>query len=714
MDKRPIICAALSAALAAQAAEVTNSVGMRLVPIHSGEFVMGQDGAREGAPAHRVRLTRPFALAATEVTRGQWKAVMGAEPPDLGLKDQTDQHPVVGVTWFDAVGFCKKLSAKEGTTYRLPTEAEWEYACRAGTNTAYSFGPKPDLAKMVCEADPKERHLPIIHTRSSPVVVGSTPVNAWGLHEMHGNVHEWCYDWFDGEHYVQDLLTRLFSTLSEEDRTKYANAETQGNGTAGTEREKVFQDRFAPDYPTGAEIERRKTPRLELALRIARSDPIGPARGQAGKRAIRSGGWGQPAQHCRAASRFGADPLWRNQAIGFRVLREENSSGLAANLVYPQPPGEVDIPGYGRLPEILVTPAGMRFILVKPGTFRNGMTKEEAKDLSVNLHPPRQVTFTKPYYLAATVYTRAVTAMNGAGNTALGDQALHPASYEEDRPHTQPMYDAIELMLVMSLRDGRLYRLPTVYAWEYAARAGTTTIYYFGNDLGRYFEYEFHRGQGEGDHPRHVGRKLPNPWGFFDLLSNTTQWLSTPAADMDLNPGQPLTDPVGDPIGRPRTPELTYLRRGDGYRYRIAPCGWANLGTKFGNYRNCSRIGGFRLAFDADQVSTRPVDAAWSQQILELRVANFVAGGDYGLTWVARTKTNAGVNGGEGSGTEAIEYYRRVLSIDPGNQAARAGLNRVKAELLPMWREKCTGNAPALAAIAQNERQVNELLAMKP
>jgi formylglycine-generating enzyme required for sulfatase activity len=145
-------------------------------------------------------------MGATEVTRAQWKAVMGADAPDMGLKDQTDQHPVVGITWFEAVEFCKKLSAKEGKTYRLPTEAEWEYACRAGTSTTYSFGDKPDLSRMICENAQKDRDKQVINprfgwsryppvtypsvvpTRSSPVTTGSAPANAWGMHDMHGNV----------------------------------------------------------------------------------------------------------------------------------------------------------------------------------------------------------------------------------------------------------------------------------------------------------------------------------------------------------------------------------------------------------------------------------------------------------------------------------------------------------------------------------------------
>jgi formylglycine-generating enzyme required for sulfatase activity len=710
----------ISTTLVLSAGGQTNSIGMKLAPIRPGEFVMGQTGVREESPAHPVTITRPFALAATEVTRGQWKTVMGAEPPDLGLKDQTDQHPVVGVTWFEAVEFCKQLSAKEGQTYRLPTEAEWEYACRAGTTTAYSFGPKPDLATMVCEADPRERNQPLLRTRSGPVVAGSTPANAWGLHEMHGNVHEWCYDFFHGESYVETLITRFMDSLPEAERAQWANPQKDASGYG-----------FRPDCPTGEETERKITPRLAKALEAPLMDPLGPARGQADQRVIRGGGWGQPAVHCRSASRFGADPLWRNQAIGFRVLCETASPGLAVAMVFPAAPGTVD----GR-PEVVVTPAGQRFILVKPGSFQMGISPDEAAAIKAGnistafaATPMKKITFTKPFYLASTMYPKCVTMMAGLSGSygswvptvadlpQRGERTpnVHPWPYECDRPDTAPWYDAVDRILVMSLHDGRSYRLPNLAEMEYATRAGTTTAWYWGNDASRYFDYECLRGPGpsggDGDQPRHVGRKLPNPWGFYDTLCNSTQWTSTP---FDAPPPDGATDPVGDPIGKPATAATIYARRAVGYRYQMGVCGSSSLDRKFGNYRNCTRVGGFRLAFDADQVSTRPVDAAWRQQILELRVANFVAGGDYGLTWLARTKINTGTNGEEGYGAQAIEYYRRVLSIDPVNQAARAGLNRVKAELLPMWREKCAGNAPALAAIAQNEKQVDELLAARP
>jgi formylglycine-generating enzyme required for sulfatase activity len=700
----------LGAVLTMQAADINNSVGMKMMPIAPGEFVMGQDGIREESPAHKVKITKPFALAATEVTRGQWRAVMGAEPPDMGLKDQTDQHPVVGVTWFEAVAFCAKLSAKEGKTYRLPTEAEWEYACRAGTTTAYWFGEKPDLANMVCEADPpKDRSKPFVRTRHCPATVAGAPPNAWGLHDMQGNVHEWCYDFFHGESCLETAIARFMDALPQGQRAEWANSARDMSGHG-----------FRPDCPTGEEYERKLTLRLAKSLETTLVDPLGPDRGQAGKRTIRGGGWGQSARYCRSAARMGADPLWRNQAIGFRVLREESTPGLSAAMTFPLPPGEIEVPGHGRLPDVVVAPAGMRFLLLRPGTFLMGISPQEAEVIkrgnissAFPAGPQRRVTFTRPCYLAATMYPRAITPQIGRGfdddPRNLAPPALHPQPYEQDRPHTQPMYDAIDLMLVMSLRDGRNYRLPTEPEMEYATRAGTTTAWYWGDDASVYFDYEFLRGAGEGDQPRHVGRKRPNPWGFYDMLCNSTQWTATPADAQESWPDI-LTDPAGDPIGRPTAAHTVYARRGMGYRYQMAACGATQLLTKFGNYRNCTRVGGFRLAFDAAELRARPVDEAWRKHITALRVANFVAAGNYGLTHPLRVKLPAAVNGAEGAGGDAVRYYRLALALDPGCAEAQAGLRKVRDELLPYFRQK----PESAAAVEEVARQIEAALSHFP
>jgi formylglycine-generating enzyme required for sulfatase activity len=125
---------------------------------------------------------------------------------------QTDDCPVVNVTWNDAVEFCRWLGRKEGKVYRLPTEAEWEYACRAGTSTRYHNGDDPDaLGEVARVADGSGRTtFPHVHQMVIPsggparftAPVGSYAPNAWGLHDMHGNVWEWCSDWYGEDYYA--------------------------------------------------------------------------------------------------------------------------------------------------------------------------------------------------------------------------------------------------------------------------------------------------------------------------------------------------------------------------------------------------------------------------------------------------------------------------------------------------------------------------------
>jgi len=169
--------------------EITNSVGMKLKLIPAGEFMMGSPESDEWAQddeksKHRVRITKPFYLGVYEVTQAEYEKVMGENPGSF----KGGSNPVEMVSWHDAVEFCKRLSAKEGKTYRLPTEAEWEYACRAGTTTLYCTGDDPaSLGEYAWCAENCDQ-------KTHPV--GEKKPNAWGLHDMHGNVLEWCADWY--------------------------------------------------------------------------------------------------------------------------------------------------------------------------------------------------------------------------------------------------------------------------------------------------------------------------------------------------------------------------------------------------------------------------------------------------------------------------------------------------------------------------------------
>ncbi len=186
-----------------------NSIGMEFVLIRPGEFMMGAaEGERRAdedeAPRHPVRITKPFYMGIYEVTQEEYERVMGENPSRFRLVPGTDTHrfPVELVSWNNAVEFCRKLSSlpeeqDAGRKYRLPTEAEWEYACRADTDTLFGVGKKLSDANANIEPDDPEERKRLRGTTS----VGSYKPNAWALYDMHGNVWEWCSDWYDIEYY---------------------------------------------------------------------------------------------------------------------------------------------------------------------------------------------------------------------------------------------------------------------------------------------------------------------------------------------------------------------------------------------------------------------------------------------------------------------------------------------------------------------------------
>ncbi|MEZ6056946.1 MAG: SUMF1/EgtB/PvdO family nonheme iron enzyme [Planctomycetaceae bacterium] len=276
---------------------LTNTLGMKLKLIPAGEFQMGspvdekdRDDDEGANGPHTVRITQPFFMGVHEVTKGQFaefvrdqnyktEAEQGGKG-GYGINDegeysrkpeytwrnpgfpQTDEHPVVNVSWNDAVAFCKWLSRQEGKTYRLPTEAEWEYACRAGTTTAYQHGNDPEgLARVGNVADgtakAKFSSWPTISARDGYVFtspVGKFRENDFGLFDLHGNVLEWCSDWYESEYY----------------------ASSPG------------------------------------------SDPKGPSGGS--DRVSRGGSWVNSAGSCRSALRYGSDPSLRSFFLGFRLV----------------------------------------------------------------------------------------------------------------------------------------------------------------------------------------------------------------------------------------------------------------------------------------------------------------------------------------------------------------------------------------------------------
>jgi formylglycine-generating enzyme required for sulfatase activity/tRNA A-37 threonylcarbamoyl transferase component Bud32 len=210
----------------------TNTIDMKFKLIPAGTFRMGSQDGESGrqlseGPQHEVKISKAFYLGIHEVTVGQFRAFVEATghrtegekkgifvwdgqavgwkpevPPKLSWRDpgwpQTDVHPVVGINWEDAVRFCQWLSDKEGKPYRLPTEAEWEYACRAGTTTAYSFGDSADRLEKFAWID--------TNAGGKTHPVGQLAPNPWGLFDMHGNACECCVDTFHADFYMDSIF----------------------------------------------------------------------------------------------------------------------------------------------------------------------------------------------------------------------------------------------------------------------------------------------------------------------------------------------------------------------------------------------------------------------------------------------------------------------------------------------------------------------------
>jgi len=230
--------------------------------IPPGTFLMGspedEAGWEDNEPAHRVELTRGFWLSGHPLTQVQWRVVMGSCPNEA----TTNAYPISNLSWADCLTFCKQSSERTGWQHRLPTEAEWEWACRAGTTTAYYTGDGVEAMKRAgwCNDDGTwgtgKQTLPgylDYGKGAAPKPVGQFDPNAWGMHDMHGNVWEWCQDCYERH-----------CRLDEE-----------------------------------------------------RVDPIGPAKGT--KRVLRGGSYFNDPVRCRSAARVGFEPDMPADAVGCRL-----------------------------------------------------------------------------------------------------------------------------------------------------------------------------------------------------------------------------------------------------------------------------------------------------------------------------------------------------------------------------------------------------------
>ncbi|MBS1154738.1 MAG: hypothetical protein H6R07_662 [Proteobacteria bacterium] len=232
----------------------TNSIGMEFTLIPAGSFLMGSadeltEAAGNEKPRHRVTISKPFYLSKYEVTQAQWEAVMGSNPyslqrsnsfyslPGMAARLRKSHNPAT-VSWLDAQEFIQKLNRKEGhQRYRLPTEAEWEYAARAGTTTAYSFGDDPkELGRYAWHGED--------FASGSTHPFGQKAPNPWGLYDMHGNVWEWVQDGYD-EHYYAN------SPAQDPQGPRTSSSRVVRGGSwheSATSWRSAFRRSYAPDY----------------------------------------------------------------------------------------------------------------------------------------------------------------------------------------------------------------------------------------------------------------------------------------------------------------------------------------------------------------------------------------------------------------------------------------------------------------------------------
>jgi formylglycine-generating enzyme required for sulfatase activity/serine/threonine protein kinase len=503
--------------------ETTNSIGMKLVLIPSGEFLMGSikptiDAVEQQMkldnypglpwyrarlpselPQHRVRITKPYRLGLTEVTQEQYRRVMGANPSEF---HDDSLRPVECVSWNDCAEFCRRLSElpeekAAGRCYALPTEAQWEYACWTGSPV-----PVPSAADTAARA--KEDlalgevawYGPNAGGCAHPV--GQKRPNRFGLYDMYGNVLEWCADWYAADYYAHSPM----------------------------------------------------------------DDPAGPASGS--DRVQRGGSWFRPSYACRAACRDFFPPETKGHDMGFRVLQIDGISGKQR---------QEDCAKQLRVPVEFTNSIGMKLVLIPSGEFLMGSTQAaiDAVEQQMRLDnypglpyyrarlpsesPQHRVRITKPYRLGATEVTQAQyqRVMGENPSEVKGDsRPVESVSWNECAEFCRRLSELPEEKAAK-----RHYALPTEAQWEYACWTGNPPPLPPTNDslarakedlaLGEVAWY----GPNSGGRPHPVGRKRANVYGLDDMYGNVTEWCADWYA-ADYYAESTVDDPAGPASGTER------------------------------------------------------------------------------------------------------------------------------------------------------------------
>jgi formylglycine-generating enzyme required for sulfatase activity/serine/threonine protein kinase len=397
------------------------AIEKEMVLIAAGRFMMGSPESEKNRDndetQHEVTITKPYYMGKYEVTQEQWKMVMGDSPSN----NKEAKFPVTNVSWADCQEFIKKLNSKTSGGFRLPTEAEWEYACRAGTSTAYTFG--DSLTKGDANYGDGAAG------RESIKATGNFKPNAFGLYDMHGNVWEWCEDW--KADYPRGAVTDPKGPATGECRVlrggSFDSFESKARSSV-----RVY---FTPAYRL-----------FDFGFRLARTTEIKTAAPKPDHEGV------MPAIGNILIAPFTetkAKEAQKEVAISLqREVEEKEDLGKGINL------------------EMVLIPAG-KFKMGSPAS-------EKGRDADETQH---EVTLTKPYYMGKYEVTQeqweSVMGSNPSSRTKGAKLPVTDVSWN----------DCQEFTTKLNKKTSGGFRLPTEAEWEYACRAGTTTAYSVGNSL---------------------------------------------------------------------------------------------------------------------------------------------------------------------------------------------------------------------------------------
>jgi formylglycine-generating enzyme required for sulfatase activity len=513
----------------------TNSLGMTFILLPAGTFTMGSPldelGRDTNETQHQVTLTQPFYMMTTEVTQGQWAAVMGSNPSYFS---GCPTCPVETVSWDDVQTYISYMNARGEGTYDLPTEAQWEYAARAGSTTAFYNG---GITETGSGYDPNLDAIGwyTYNSGSKTHPVAQKTPNAWGLYDMSGNVWEWCQGWHDS--YGSGAATDPTGSTSASYRifrgggwyynANYCRSANRNDGSPDYGSYSIGF-RLAVKPPSSPLIVNPSTlnlkPKETGSCSVSGSTPPYSAVSNNADVAV--------------AEVSGSTVVLRGVATGTTTIFVSDSYGNSANIT-------VTVSG------AYTNSLGMTFIQIPAGTFTMGSPSDEpGRDGDETQH---QVTISEPFYIQTTEVTQTQweAVMGGNPSEFIGCPNCPVEWVYWD--------DTQEFISLMNARGEGTYGLPTEAQWEYAARAGSTTAfanggitYYMDMDKCRADANLIEMGwycNNSSAHSHPVAQKPPNAWGLYDMFGNLDEWCHD---WYGTYPTSAVTDPKGASSGSHR------------------------------------------------------------------------------------------------------------------------------------------------------------------